>query len=115
MQGGQIKENLSISDFKKKSTGELHALGLRTLQSEDFSKCRAQCVRQSYYIRDFEVSYKNASGGKTKKRKVLDISDLMIPQRFGGWSGRATMEPGKTTFANNLCGLLKNAKRLRRA
>ena len=43
-------------------------------------KCRAQCATKQLYIRDFEVSYKNASGGKKKKRKVLDISDLMIPQ-----------------------------------
>ena len=59
MQGGQIKENLSISDFKKKSTGELHALGLRTLQSEDFSKMQSTvCATKQLYIRDFEVSYK---------------------------------------------------------
>mgnify|MGYP002747690814 CR=1 FL=1 len=82
MQGGQIKENLSISDFKKKSTGELHALGLRTLQSEDFSKMQST---------------------------VLDISDLMIPQ--GSVVGVVGNNgAGKTTFANNLCGLLKTAK-----
>lgn len=110
MQGGQIKENLSISDFKKKSTGELHALGLRTLQSEDFSKMQSTvCATKQLYIRDFEVSYKNASGGKTKKRKVLDISDLMIPQ--GSVVGVVGNNgAGKTTFANNLCGLLKTAK-----
>lgn len=109
MQGGQIKENLSISDFKKKSTGELHALGLRTLQSEDFSKMQSTvCATKQLYIRDFEVSYKNASGGK-KKRKVLDISDLMIPQ--GSVVGVVGNNgAGKTTFANNLCGLLKTAK-----
>ena len=110
MQGGQIKENLSISDFKKKSTGELHALGLRTLQSEDFSKMQSTvCATKQLYIRDFEVSYKNASGGKKKKRKVLDISDLMIPQ--GSVVGVVGNNgAGKTTFANNLCGLLKTAK-----
>lgn len=104
MQGGQIKENLSISDFKKKSTGELHALGLRTLQSEDFSKMQSTvCATKQLYIRDFEVSYKNASGGKKKKRKVLDISDLMIPQ--GSVVGVVGNNgAGKTTFANNLCG-----------
>ena len=112
MQGGQIKENLSISDFKKKSTGELHALGLRTLQSEDFSKMQSTvCATKQLYIRDFEVSYKNASRGKKKKRKVLDISDLMIPQ--GSVVGVVGNNgAGKTTFANNLCGLLKTAKRL---
>lgn len=110
MQGGQIKENLSISDFKKKSTGELHALGLRTLQSEDFSKMQSTvCATKQLYIRDFEVSYKNASGGKKKKRKVLDISDLMIPQ--GSVVGVVGNNgAGKTTFANNLCGLLKTVK-----
>lgn len=103
-------ENLSISDFKKKSTGELHALGLRTLQSEDFSKMQSTvCATKQLYIRDFEVSYKNASGGKKKKRKVLDISDLMIPQ--GSVVGVVGNNgAGKTTFANNLCGLLKTAK-----
>ena len=110
MQGGQIKENLSISDFKKKSTGELHALGLRTLQSEDFSKMQSTvCATKQLYIRDFEVSYKNASRGKKKKRKVLDISDMMIPQ--GSVVGVVGNNgAGKTTFANNLCGLLKTAK-----
>lgn len=110
MQGGQIKENLSISDFKKKSTGELHALGLRTLQSEDFSKMQSTvCATKQLYIRDFEVSYKNASGGKKKKRKVLDISDLMIPQ--GAVVGVVGNNgAGKTTFAHNLCGLLQTAK-----
>lgn len=96
--------------LQKKSTGELHALGLRTLQSEDFSKMQSTvCATKQLYIRDFEVSYKNASGGKKKKRKVLDISDLMIPQ--GSVVGVVGNNgAGKTTFANNLCGLLKTAK-----
>ncbi len=47
-------------------------------------------MRQQLY-RDFEVSYKNASGGKTKKREGGYIR-LML---FGGWSNSATMEPGK--------------------
>lgn len=110
MQDGQIKENLSISDFKKKSTDELHALGLRALQSEDFSKMQGTvCATKQLYIRDFEVSYKNASGGKKKKRKVLDISDLMIPQ--GAVVGVVGNNgAGKTTFAHNLCGLIQTAK-----
>lgn len=67
------------------------------------------CATKQLYIRDFEVSYKNASGGKKKKRKVLDISDLMIPQ--GSVVGVVGNNgAGKTTFANNLCGLLKTAK-----
>lgn len=51
MQDGKIKENLSISDFKKKSTDELHALGLRALQSEDFSKMQsaALCNKTAIY------------------------------------------------------------------
>ena len=81
MQNGQIKDNLSISDFKKKSTDELHVLGLRALQSEYFNKIQSVvCATKQLYIRDFEASYKNASAGKKKKQKVLDISDLMIPQ-----------------------------------
>lgn len=52
MQDGQIKENLSISDFKKKSTDELHVLGLRALQSEDFSKMQsAVCATRQLYMR----------------------------------------------------------------
>ena len=34
---GHIKENLSIVDFRKKSTDELQSIGLRALQSEDFN------------------------------------------------------------------------------
>lgn len=110
MQDGQIKENFSISDFKKKSTDELHTLGLRALQSEDFSKMQgAVCTTKQLYIRDFEASYKNASGGKKKKRKVLDISDLMIPQ--GSVVGVVGNNgAGKTTFAHNLCGLIQTAQ-----
>ena len=110
MQDGQIKANLSISDFKKKSTDELHELGLRTLQSEDFGKMQSiVCATKQLYIRDFEASYKNASDGRKKKRKVLDISDLMIPQ--GSVVGVVGNNgAGKTTFASNLCGLLQNAK-----
>jgi energy-coupling factor transporter ATP-binding protein EcfA2 len=110
MRDGQIKENLPISDFKKKSTDELHALGLRSLQSEDFSKMRnVTCTTKQLYIRNFEVIYKNASVEKKKKRKVLDISDLMIPQ--GSVVGViGNNGAGKTTFAHNLCGLLPNAK-----
>lgn len=110
MQDGQIKESLSISDFKEKTADELHALGLRALQSEDFSKMQsAVCATKQLYIRDFEASYKNASGGKKKKRKVLDISDLMIPQ--GSVVGVVGNNgAGKTTFAHNLCGLLQTAK-----
>lgn len=110
MRDGQIKENFSISDFKKKSTDELHTLGLRALQSEDFSKMQgAVCTTKQLYIRDFEASYKNASGGKKKKRKVLDISDLMIPQ--GSVVGVVGNNgAGKTTFAHNLCGLIQTAQ-----
>ena len=110
MQDGQIKENLSISDFKKKSTDELHALGLRVLQSEDFSKMQSVvCATKQLYIRDFAATYKNASDGRKKKQKVLDISDLMIPQ--GAVVGViGNNGAGKTTFAHNLCGLLQNAK-----
>lgn len=110
MQDGQIKESLSISDFKEKSADELHALGLRALQSEDFSKMQSVvCATKQLYIRDFEAFYKNASGEKKKKRKVLDISDLMIPQ--GSVVGVVGNNgAGKTTFAHNLCGLLQTAK-----
>ena len=69
MQGGQIKENLSISDFKKKSTGELHALGLRTLQSEDFSKMQSIvcATKAAIYQGLLKFLIKNASG----KRAIL--------------------------------------------
>ena len=110
MQDGQIKENLSISDFKKKSADELHTLGLRTLQSEDFCKMQSvACATKQLYISDFEASYKNASDGRKKKRKVLDISELMIPQ--GAVVGViGNNGAGKTTFAYTLCGLLRAAK-----
>ena len=110
MQDGQIKENLSISDFKKKSADELHTLGLRTLQSEDFCKMQSvACATKQLYISDFEAFYKNASDGRKKKRKVLDISELMIPQ--GAVVGViGNNGAGKTTFAYNLCGLLRAAK-----
>ena len=110
MQDGRIKANLSISDFRKKSTDELHSLGLRALQSENFSKMQSVvCATKQLYFRDFEASYKNASEGKKKKRKVLDISDLMVPQ--GSVVGVVGNNgAGKTTFAHNLCGLLQNAK-----
>ncbi|OUO77564.1 ABC transporter [Blautia sp. An249] len=110
MQNGRIKANLSISDFRKKSTDELHSLGLRALQSENFSKMQSVvCATKQLYFRDFEASYKNASEGKKKKRKVLDISDLMVPQ--GSVVGVVGNNgAGKTTFAHNLCGLLQKAK-----
>ena len=110
MQDGRIKANLSISDFRKKSTDELHSLGLRALQSENFSKMQSVvCATKQLYFRDFEASYRNASDGKKKKRKVLDISDLMVPQ--GSVVGVVGNNgAGKTTFAHNLCGLLQKAK-----
>lgn len=110
MQDGRIKANLSISHFREKSTDELHSLGLRALQSENFSKMQSVvCTTKQLYFRDFEVSYKNASKGEKKKRKVLDISDLMIPQ--GSVVGVVGNNgAGKTTFAHNLCGLLQKAK-----
>ena len=110
MQDGRIKANLSISDFRKKSTDELHSLGLRALQSKNFSKMQSVvCATKQLYFRDFEASYKNASEGKKKKRKVLDISDLMVPQ--GSVVGIVGNNgAGKTTFAHNLCGLLQKAK-----
>ena len=110
MQDGKIKATFSISDFRKKSADELHSLGLRALQSENFSKMQSMaCAKKQLYFRDFEASYKNASEGKKKKRKVLDISDLMIPQ--GSVVGViGNNGSGKTTFAHNICGLLKNAK-----
>lgn len=110
MQNGRIKANLSISDFRKKSTDELHSLGLRALQSENFSKMQSVvCATKQLYFRDFEASYKNASEGKKKKRKVLDISDLVVPQ--GSVVGVVGNNgAGKTTFAHNVCGLLQKAK-----
>ncbi len=110
MQDGHIKENLSITDFRKKSTDELQSLGLRSLQSEDFSKMQgAVGAAKQLYIRDFEAAYKNASGGKKQKQKVLDIPDLMIPQ--GSVVGVVGNNgAGKTSFANNLCGLFQTAK-----
>ena len=61
------------------------------------------------YIRDFEAAYKNTSGGKKRKQKVLDIPDLMIPQ--GSVVGViGNNGAGKTSFANNLCGLFQTAK-----
>lgn len=110
MEDGHIKENHAVSDFRKKSTDELHTLGLRTLQSEDFSKTQSiVSATKQLYIRDFEASYKDSSGRKKKKHKVLDISDLMIPQ--GSVVGViGNNGAGKTTFANNLCGLLQAGK-----
>ena len=110
MQDGHIKENHSVSDFRKKSTDELHTLGLRTLQSEDFSRMQSVVsATKQLYIRDFEASYKDSSSRKKKKQKVLDISDLMIPQ--GSVVGViGNNGAGKTTFANNLCGLLQTGK-----
>ena len=89
---------------------ELYTLGLRTLQSEDFSKMRSVvCATKQIYIRDFEASYKNVPSGKKKKRTVLDISDLMVPQ--GSVVGViGNNGAGKTSFAHNLCGLLQTAK-----
>lgn len=61
MQDGHIKENLSITDFRKKSTDELQSIGLRSLQSEDFSRIQgAVGAAKQLYIRDFEAAYKNA-------------------------------------------------------
>lgn len=110
MQDGHIKENYSVSDFREKSTDELHTLGLRTLQSEDFSRMQSVVsATKQLYIRDFEASYKDSSGRKKKKQKVLDISDLMIPQ--GSVVGViGNNGAGKTTFANNLCGMLQTGK-----
>ena len=110
MQDGHIKENYSVSDFREKSTDELHTLGLRTLQSEDFSRMQSVVsATKQLYIRDFEASYKDSSGRKKKKQKVLDISDLMIPQ--GSVVGViGNNGAGKTTFANNLCGMLQKGK-----
>ena len=110
MQDGHIKENYSVFDFREKSTDELHTLGLRTLQSEDFSRMQSVVsATKQLYIRDFEASYKDSSGRKKKKQKVLDISDLMIPQ--GSVVGViGNNGAGKTTFANNLCGMLQTGK-----
>lgn len=110
MTDGHIKENLSIADFRKKSTDELQSLGLRALQSEDFSRMQSVVsATKQLYIRDFEAAYKNASGGKKQKQKVLDIPDLMIPQ--GSVVGViGNNGAGKTSFANNLCGLFQTAK-----
>lgn len=110
MMDGHIRENLSIADFRKKTTGELQSLGLRALQSEDFSGMQSVVrATKQLYIRDFEAAYKNASGGKKQKQKVLDIPDLMIPQ--GSVVGViGNNGAGKTSFANNLCGLFQTAK-----
>ena len=59
--------------------------------------------------KDFEAAYKNASGGKKQKQKVLDIPGLMIPQ--GSVVGVVGNNgAGKTSFVNNLCGLFQTAK-----
>ncbi len=110
MTDGHIKENLPIADFRKKTTDELQSLGLRALQSEDFSRMKgAVGATRQLYIRDFEAAYKNASGGRKQKQKVLDIPDLMIPQ--GSVVGVVGNNgAGKTSFANNLCGLFQTAK-----
>lgn len=109
MKEGHIKENLPIDDFKMKSKEELQRFGLRSLQSEDFSKMEpAVNVTKQLYVRDFAVFYKDITAPK-KKQKVLDIRDLMIPQgTVVGVIGNNGA--GKTTFANNLCGLLPAAK-----
>ena len=110
MMDGHIKENLSIVDFRKKSTDELQSIGLRALQSEDFNGMQSVVsAAKQLYIRDFEAAYKNASGGRKQKQKVLDIPDLMIPQ--GSVVGVVGNNgAGKTSFANNLCGLFQTAK-----
>lgn len=109
MKEGHIKENLAIDDFKKKSKEELQEFGLRSLQSEDFSKVQTVInATKQLYIRDCEVFYKDVSAFK-KKQKVLDITDLMIPQgAIVGVIGNNGA--GKTTFANHLCGLFPSAK-----
>ena len=108
MQDGRIKEILSVSDFRKKPTEELHRMGLRALQSESFNKVQsAVCATKQLQIRDFEVYYKNAS--EQKKQRVLDIPDLTIPQ--GSVIGVVGNNgAGKTTFSHNICGLIQKAK-----
>lgn len=50
MQGGQIKENLSISDFKRNLQANCTRWVLELYSLKILVKCRAQCVRQSSYI-----------------------------------------------------------------
>ena len=109
MKEGQIKENIAIDDFKKKPKEELQEFGLRSLQSEDFSKVQTVInATKQLYIRDCEVFYKDVTASK-KKQKVLDITDLMIPQgAIVGVIGNNGA--GKTTFVNHLCGLFPSAK-----
>ena len=81
MQGGQIKENLSISDFKRNLQANCTRWVLELYSLKILVKCRAQCVRQSSYISGtLKFLIKMLPEVRRKKRKVLDISDLMIPQ-----------------------------------
>ena len=50
MQDGQIKENLSISDFKRNLQANCTRWGLELYNPKILAKCRARCVRQSSYI-----------------------------------------------------------------
>lgn len=118
LENGRVLENLSVEQFRKKSTEELKSMGLRSREAGDFSRqtkllerieqpeeieqpgVERQGERERIIIRYFGVSY--------NRKKVLDIPELAIPKgAIVGVVGNNGA--GKTTFANCLCGLLKKA------
>lgn len=102
MKDGEIQEVMPIREFRAKPDDLLRQMGLRSLNPIDFSdKMTLPPSKKQLLLRDFYISY--------QKKRILDIKELMIPQ--GAVVGViGNNGAGKTTFANCLCGLLKEKK-----
>ncbi|WXR61397.1 ABC transporter ATP-binding protein [Peptostreptococcaceae bacterium AGR-M142] len=98
MDNGEIKNDFDVEEFKKIDGKKLNEMGLRQLTPKSFkcqhcSKCEQKIVLKNFYK-------------KYEQRCVLNIDKLEIKKgsivAILGDNGA-----GKTTFVQNLCGLVK--------
>lgn len=98
---GQVRSDMSMSEFKSKTDTELHALGLRTKPHLSPVSASRTNNENRFSFRSVTFSYK-----KSCNIKILDIDALELPAgAVVGIIGENGA--GKSTFAGCLCGLEK--------
>jgi energy-coupling factor transport system ATP-binding protein len=98
MVNGQIKNDFDVEEFKKIEGKKLNEMGLRQLTPKSFKCKHCNKCEQKIILKNFYKKY--------EQRCVLNIDRLEIPKgsvvAILGDNGA-----GKTTFVQNLCGLVK--------
>lgn len=102
MADGEIKQDMSMSEFQKIPPKKLHQMGLRPLTMEYYdSETEAWTSSETVDLFGFQYGYDTVS--------VIDIDELHLP-KGGVIAVIGHNGAGKSTFCRCLCGLEKKFK-----